>query len=111
MLNSIRLRATFESYYWEDVKDGVVAEDPIERRGWVDPKNPWGSFEYDEPSEIVVGIADAVAFVRDFPGGVWDYSESEAEQDVRTGEWKSVMLHVIDHENTVFELADNDNYK
>ena len=45
--------------------------------------------------------------VLNFPGGVWNYSEGEAEQDIRTGHCRSVTLHVEnEHEALVFALAD-----
>jgi hypothetical protein len=41
-------------------------------------------------------IGEVIEFARDFPGGIWDISESESEQDYRTGEWKAVTLHIPD---------------
>jgi len=126
----IRIRATFDSYSWPEecpdcgardflpfhgskpnyctschlsFEEGNPAEDPDERGGWVDPSNPWGSFEQDrdddscEPAAIYLPLVEAAEFLLEFPGAVWDYSEGEAEQNVRTGEWKSVTAHV-DHD-------------
>lgn len=78
------------------------ATDPTERGGWVHPANPWGSFEQDrsddscEPDAVFLPFAEAVEFLSEFPGGIWGYSESESEQSMRTGEWKSVTAHVPD---------------
>jgi hypothetical protein len=60
---------------------------------WVDPRNPWGSIGWDDRQTIEFAtVEEAAEFVRRFPGGVWDYRESEASQDPRTGEWQSVTL-------------------
>lgn len=112
MISPVRLRATFEAYLFEDDEQGNPIEEPRERRGWVNPTNPWGSFEQDtddtsaDPDTITLTLWEAAQFVKDFSGAVWNYSEGESEQNVRTGEWKSVTLHVLNHEDTVFALAD-----
>lgn len=105
---AIRVRATFDAVSWDD-----DSEDPNERGGWVDPLNPWGSFEQDsdddsaEPDTVLCTAWEAAELVHDFPGAVWDYSDNcDAEQNIRTGEWKRVTLHVLDHPETVFALAD-----
>lgn len=100
-LDEIRVWATTELIEWVGEE-----EDPREERGWVDPRNPWGSWIDQEPVELLLTAVEAAEMVNDFPGGVWHHTEAEAEQDVRTGKWKSVMLHVMDHEETVLELAD-----
>ena len=72
------------------------APDPAERSGWCDPCNPWGTLSWadTEPTYRVLTFADAVDMVREFPGSVWDYADSDAEQDIRTGEYVRVCLHV-----------------
>lgn len=98
MTNIIRVRATFDAYRWVDDEQDY----PHERGGWVDPSNPWGSFEQDrdddsaEPDTVEFEtIREAVEFLREFPGGIWDIGqECEPEQDYRTGEWKAVTAHV-----------------
>lgn len=125
----VTIRATFSSYFWPEECEHCGAEitdedrnvlgayecpecehvgtntnpanEPIERHGWVDPRNPWGSLEQEsedrscEPDSVTLPLMEAAEFLSDFPGGVWDYSESESEQDIRTGEWKSVTAHII----------------
>lgn len=78
------------------------SEDYTERGGWVDPANPWGSFEQDsnddscEPEAVLLPFGEAVEFLAEFPGGIWNYSESDSEQNLRTGEYKRVTAHVPD---------------
>lgn len=133
----VTIRATFDSYYFpeecehcgawiaEDDRNvlGVYecpecelfgtdtnpADDPIERHGWVDPRNPWGSFEQEEPNSVTLPLMEAAEFLSDFPGGIWGYSESESEQDIRSGEWKSVTAHIIGPEGAeplIFAILD-----
>lgn len=103
----LRIRATFDAYSWPDDE----TDDPDERRGWVDPSNPWGSFEQDtdddscEPAAVYLPFAEAVEFLSEFPGGIWGYSESESEQSFRTGEWKSVTAHVDDDVSEILFAA------
>lgn len=76
------------------------ANDPIERRGWVNPSNPWGSFEQmtdddsADPDSVELPFGEALEFLADFPGGIWDYCEGESEENYRTGESKAVTAHV-----------------
>lgn len=104
----VRMRATFDRWEWVEGE-----EEPHERGGWVDPHNPWGSFEIDAAADVPVPTArfsnlwDAASFALQFPGGIWDYSESEGKWDYRAGAWKSVTLHVDqDSEPAVFEVLD-----
>jgi hypothetical protein len=98
------LRATFECVQWPEDE-----EDPLIWHGWCDPRNPWGTADTDppdspsiwgsdagssEPIELELPIYEAAEFIRDFPGGVWDHTESESEQSWRSGVWTSVTLHV-----------------
>jgi hypothetical protein len=113
----VRMRATYDCVYWPDPED----DDPAQWGGWCDPHNPWGSLwgddEYDpdddsdaygrgEPIEIVLPLNEAVEFVCDFPGAVWDLWEGESSVNYRTGVDVSVTLHVEDHEALVLGLAE-----
>jgi hypothetical protein len=81
--------------------------------GWLvsdrDDIGPWDEPEPDEcehrpewpamigddlPTEISLPFEEAVEFIVAFPGGVWDLSESEHDQDFRTGVYTAVTLHV-----------------
>lgn len=105
----VTIRATFDAWKWNDESD-----DPDERGGWVDPSNPWGSFEQDsrddsaEPESITLPLFEAAEFLKDFPGGVWNYDDGcEAEQNVRTGEYKQVTAHIPSElETIVFAIMD-----
>lgn len=105
-LHAIRLRATYSTHEWTTDQDGNP--DPLEEHGWCDPANPWGTMSYgdQDPTTITLPLLQAAQFVVDFPGGVWHWSESHAEQDYRTGRYTSVTLHVVDHAPTVLALAD-----
>lgn len=109
----IRIGASFDAWLWGDPEtDGDL---PIEQdHGWVDPANPWGSFEQDvyddscEPAIVELPLAEAVEFLRDFPGGIWNYREAEAEQDFRTGRCKRVNAHVdANFEDLVFAAMES----
>ena len=106
-LTAIRIRATFDAYLWPDHE----VDYPDERHGWVDPSNPWGSFEHDAdddscpPAEVVLPFGEAVEFLADFQGGIWGYRESEASTDFRTGESKQVTAHVDDDVEELLFLA------
>lgn len=117
----IKLRATYSCDYWPD--DGV--DYPVHWHGWCDPHNPWGSanswprtyddpefVEGDEPIEVVLPLAEAVEFIAEFPGGVWDLCEGEHSQDYRTGVYTEVTLHVADwddpYRNLVLERAERE---
>lgn len=127
LATTILIRATFDAYVWpnvctccgsSDVSEGEYGtgkvtcgecgrvdlpdspDYPDESHGWVDPCNPWGSFEQDvddtsaEPASIELPIMEAVEFLIDFPGGVWHHREAESETvDYRTGRIKSVTAH------------------
>ena len=99
----------------DDVAVPDTVPDPAERRGFLWAAlvptsvldNPWGAFESDVPFDVTVTALEAAEAVLNFPGGVWNYSEGEAEQDIRTGHCRSVTLHVEnEHEALVFALAD-----
>ncbi len=107
-----RFRATFSETEWEDDEPDT---EPIITHGFTDPNNPWGGLDAEMPEDCcgedaarfieenadVVEfetLEEAVEFMADFPGGIWDYSESESEQDYRTGVYREVTLHVVDSE-------------
>lgn len=80
-------------------------EYPMEWGGFCDPYNPWGTadeeprdnyhVEGDEAVEVELPIDEAVRFVEDFPGGVWELNqECQPEQSPRTGVYTQVTLHV-----------------
>lgn len=100
----ITMTATYDVDWFEDDE-----EDPYNEGGFTDPDNPWGGFRselkaWENPGPewcadnvkrvTFDSLVDAAEYVVDFPGGVWDWSECEAEQDVRTGRWTRVTLHV-----------------
>lgn len=74
------------------------ADDPSELRGWCDPANPFGGFRDDDmPIEHRVDLAELVELVAEFPGGVWGWrDDGDAEQDIRTGHYTRVTLHIPD---------------
>jgi len=84
-------------------------EIPREAHGWVDPMNPWGSLEQDvdddscPPDSVVLPFGEAIDFLLDFPGGVWEVTDCEPSVDWRTGRSKSVTAHV-DGDPKVVEL-------
>lgn len=114
---TIEMTATYDEVWFEEGE-----EDPHELGGFTDPHNPWGGFRTELPAAenpgpewyaenvttvSFAGVEEAAEFVVDFPGGVWNYSESESGQDVRTGHWLSVTLHVGgDEEAAVFARAE-----
>lgn len=98
--------ATYDTVEWVEDQDGPC-EDPLEDGGFCDPCNPWGGMQTEDPQEVTFdSLGEAAQFAIDFPGGIWDWSESESEQDYRTGVWKSVTLHIRDHQEAVFALMD-----
>lgn len=115
---NITLRATYSEVSWPD-----ESEDYEEESGYTDPSNPWGGLDSEVPEGLCgeafsawvdenvtaytcESLSEAVHFVVDFPGGVWDYREAEAEQDYRTGVYRSVTLHVPEeHQDRVFKWA------
>lgn len=116
---NVGLTATYDQVWW----DNDEQEDPNEEGGFTDPLNPWGGFKHELPCHLSgdafkAWVADHVKVVEcnpweaaqtvvDFPGGVWDRNECDSEQDVRTGRWTSVTLHVpTEHQELVFALAD-----
>lgn len=111
----ITMSATYDIVAWfgDD-------EEPTESGGFTDPENPWGGFRVELPAqenrspqwytENVTTVEfddlfEAARFVADFPGGVWDHRECEAEQDYRSGEYTRVTLHVREHAPVVLMLA------
>jgi hypothetical protein len=119
MIPKIKVTAVYETYFWENPED----EWPIETSGYTDPMNPWGGFKTETPpglvgaefsrwrDENVTTVEfdtgwEAAEFILDFSGGVWDYSESESEEDYRTGVWTQVTLFVQDDQEWIFNLCD-----
>lgn len=115
----IRMCSTYEVLRFDDEPDSY----PETEGGYTDPNNPWGRLRYEIPEDVVGEAAkqwmeenvqyvefdslwEAAEFVVDFPGGVWDYREGEYSTNYRTGDEMSVTLHVEDHQEAVFELAD-----
>lgn len=110
-MNTITMTATYDDVWWDGDDDD---EDPQERGGYTDPRNPWGGFRQEMPStpgdagystwEAWMGdnvetvsfdnVEEAAQFVIDFPGGVWDLRDGEPEMDYKTGHTISVTLHV-----------------
>lgn len=114
---TIKMTATYDTAQWEDDSD-----EPITTGGYTNPSNPWGGWKNEMPDGIhgeaakawmaenvetitFNNFVEAAKFVADFPGGVWDYSECEAEQDLPTGVWTRVTLHVDGFETAVFNIA------
>lgn len=115
-MTTITMSATYQTVLWEGED-----EEPTEGGGFTDPANPWGGFRSELPAHVNPGpewyaenvatvtfhdLESAAQFVADFPGGVWDHREGEAEQDYRTGEYTSVILHVDEHAAEVLALAE-----
>jgi hypothetical protein len=116
----IYLRATFTEWLWESDEPDT---DPTVTDGYCDPSNPWGGFDVEVPEGLCgpaftawqienvdhaecATLSEAVHFVVDFPGGVWNYQESDPEQDYRTGAYREVTLHVPDeNQEQVFKWA------
>ena len=106
----IRMRATFDEVEWIENQD-----DPIETEGYTNPNNPWGGLKVypgdSSPHDEVwfENFPEALEFMKDFPGGIWGYSESESEQQP-DGKWMSVTLHVETKpayiENYLFQMLD-----
>lgn len=105
---TITMTATYDTTEWESEEPDT---DPTITHGFTDPSNPWGGFKHEMPDGCVGDAAkawmaenverlefgdfeEAAQFVADFPGGVWDYRECEADQDYRTGVYTRVTLHV-----------------
>jgi hypothetical protein len=116
----IRMRATFGTTVWESPEPDT---EPTVGHGFTDPNNPWGGLRAEMPEGICGDLAakwidqnaetveftsleEAAEFVADFPGGVWDYSDSEHQViDYATGEDMEVTLHVLDHTEAVHKRA------
>lgn len=102
---TVTIRATYDCTYWPSDEPDT---EPAQWGGWCDPDNPWGTADdrYDpddtadaygrgEPIEIELEPDDAVTFLVDFPGAIWDTGiECDPEQDYRTGVYTSVTAHV-----------------
>jgi hypothetical protein len=116
----VTMRATFSETLWESDEPDT---DPTITDGFIDPRTPWGGFDVEVPDGLCGeaftawevdnvdtitfdNLWDAAEFVVSFPGGVWDFSEGEGEQDARTGAYREVTLHVQDHVEAVFNLAE-----
>lgn len=109
---TIKISATYDCVYW---LDGV--EDPIEWGGFCDPCNPYGtadsiyregrlSGEDDEPIIVELPLPDALTLLRNFPGGIWGFSEVDPEQTIN-GAWTRVYAHLDDsQEELMFELLE-----
>lgn len=100
----VTIRATYDCTYFPPDE-----EDAAQWGGWCDPSNPWGSIGGDdeyraddadeaygrgEPVELALTIGEAVDFLADFPGGIWDSREAESSPNYRTGVDVSVTAHV-----------------
>lgn len=100
----VELRATYGDVWWPDDEPD---SDYCEEHGYTSVWNPWGGFQTSDPQPEHVTLLEAAVAVLDFPGGVWDYCEGEAEcVDYREGIYRNVTLHVKEHELAVFALAD-----
>lgn len=113
----ITIRATYDCTYWPDPEPDT---DPAQWGGWCDPSNPWGTADdtYDEhdtadaygrgePIDLVMTPAEAIDFLVDFPGSIWDtYIECDPSQDYRTGVYTTVIAHIEGPEaTTVLDAA------
>lgn len=115
----VTMRATYERLWWESDEPDT---EPDTERGYTDPCNPWGGLraevdpalcgeEFGEWRDANADLIefdnmwDAAEFVVDFPGGVWDYREGEYSSGT-DGVEMSVTLHVNEHEEAVFAIAD-----
>lgn len=75
-----------EFYLWDDDPEPDECE---HRPVWADKDGD------GEPIVLTLPIYQAAEFIRDFPGGVWDLgTESDHDQDYRTGVCTAVTLHV-----------------
>lgn len=119
----VHMRATYEDQWYESDEPDTY---PESETGFTDPHNPWGGWKVrtdDEGRRINAGdprwpdayievaefdnLWEAAEFVVDFPGGVWNFREGEwSTEDYRTGRQREVTLHVDDHEEGVFAIAE-----
>lgn len=89
-------RATFDEYS-PPVNYCGDDDEYLEEHGWCDPHNPWGGWNNeDEPIPVTFDtLSEAVNFAVEFPGGIWDYRESESETvNYYSGVYRSVTLHI-----------------
>ncbi len=111
----VTLTATFTTYKWSDVED----EFPAMNHGYCDPQNPWGTLPYyvdettewpegrQEPITVTLPLWEAAEFIRDFPGGVWDFREGETSTlNYKEGIDADVTLHVAGAWLAALELAE-----
>lgn len=119
----VTMRATYTDMWWEsDEPDTPESRED----GFTDPHNPWGGWKVrtdDEGERINAGdpewpdayieiatfdtLWEAAEFVVDFQGGVWDFREGEYDTvDYRTGRQREVTLHVQNHQEGVFAIAE-----
>jgi hypothetical protein len=114
----VTLTATFTTYKWPS--DEAEAEFPFLNHGYCDPQNPWGTVPrtvdeetdwpegWQEPRPVTLPVWQAAEFIRDFPGGVWDFREGEPSTICYAeGIDADVTLHVEgDGSAAALELAD-----
>lgn len=117
---TIRMRATYMIHTWPDEPDTY----PDEESGYTDPRNPWGGFRDAVPDDLIGeafarwrdenaaviefdSVEEAAQFVADFPGGVWDWEETEWDR-LDDGRDMEVTLHLVndDDKEAVFAAAD-----
>lgn len=114
---TVTLTATFTTYKWPS--DEAEAEFPYINHGYCDPQNPWGTLPHyvdestdwpegrQEPITVTLPLWEAAEFIRDFPGGVWDFREGEPSTiDYGEGIDADVTLHVAGAEAAALELAE-----
>lgn len=114
---AITMTATYSDTEWESDEPDT---DPTITSGFTDPRNPWGGFHSEVPEGLVGeaftewckdnverlefdDVNEAAEFIAEFPGGVWDWSESEPDLNYRTGVYTEVTLHVESTSTVVFE--------
>lgn len=73
-----------------------LADEHTEVQGFCDPLNPWGSISWgdDEPTTVTLPVDEAAALLADTGVGIWNYCESDAHENYRTGEHTTVTAHI-----------------
>lgn len=118
-MDPVVMRATYERLWYESDEPDT---EPTREGGFTDPNNPWGGFRQELPEHFNPGpqwyeenvktvefdnLWEAAEFVVEFPGGVWDFCEGEySTVDYRHGIEMQVTLHVQNHKEGVFAIAE-----
>jgi hypothetical protein len=90
-MTTVTITATFDDVWWDD---DVPDAEPNEVGGWADPNRPhevqdmpasicgdavapWKAANVPAEWTLRLPVDEAVEFLADFEGGIWDFSESE----------------------------------